>query len=616
MKYILPFISANTYEKNKTCTLCTDIDAKFTHLINCDNIEEHQSSIEELEKVLVDGYGIIQVVEKTDSRFNKTNEFALLKNIEPGVVGRFNEYINGIESSEKDDKPCTLYSRWCKRCGARKYDIYDTLRKERMDLLPITNFFIKLLNLDNEALETNMLIVWRDTRSDQFFKSSLVINDKVIVNSYLRNQYELEPYTYPIKTNLLNTVYVINYDKYGKELVRTPLKYIIAESFNKPIPDAITDFKAYEETRLIREDLHYKREKIINLVYEPTSEITILRAALNGVPDTENYGYNIENPMVVPVKSKNTWYIKPFPQSIQRARRKDKHYQLYYDYNYNSQFAVVHLTDLVDECMNIKVQPSDRQIKVNWYDPSINWSKTLILIRETDKIDINTFNECKDVDILKYNNYFSQDFLHNYPKVFEEYMMSIHEGTIIYINTERNKHSQDSYIICEENGYKVENGKFYQVAVVPVNKNDIATIPIRQFNVLPLYLRETQNVKEDIDYSGEFQYEQGWITKKNALMWFEAKHSLVEGGILKFRINSNYPIILRVWVNQLNIFNNECKINKIYRNDLFSFELPRMKYCKVIMQVESIYTNMKVRIDDIQLIYKPFFSYKEESSLI
>lgn len=686
MKYILPFINAYTYEVNPTCTLCTDIDARFNKLLHT-NIEEKQDELNELEKYLVDGYGVIQVIERFELQFNRVKELALLKNIEPGTVARYNEYINHIESTDKTDTPCTLYARWCAKCGTRKYDIYDTLRKERMDLLPITNFFISLPAFNNTGLVTNMHIVWRDSRTDQLYKSVLIINNKPVVSTYQRDEYEINPYVYRINTNALNTVYIISYDKYGYELVRTPLKYIIAESVDKIMPQPIEDFFAIEETRLVREGFHYKREKIIDMHYTnasinndlgdnisnddiainnavvnnaPKNDISendtskndtfvsdittdsvlnnaiptnseshnndltdndskdsihsggnahiskdfnniVLRAALRGIPELTEYGYDVNNPMIVDNDSLDVWYIKPFPRSEQHARKSGKKYQLYYDYNDYSQFAVVSLSKLVDDATIVRVQPDNKSIHVYWNNPRLNWGRTQILVKETGKID-------NRIDILKYNDYFSQDFLHNYPKIFEDYIMSIHDGIVVY---DSDNSSDNKYTICEENGYTIENGKFYQVAVVPFNKQNVATIPTKQHNVLPLYIRDTQIIN-NVKFPGQFIFKDNkWIATTNTLMWFEAEYPLIEGGILTFTVNSNnYPVILRVWANQRNIFEDMYKTYKIYTNNIFQFEIEPADYCKIIMQVESPYKQMYISISNIKLIYKPFKDYK------
>ena len=653
MKYILPFVNDSSYQFNHSCPICNDIDKRLKHIWELQNNlrspENFQDAINELERWLVDGYSILQTVERL--AYDSVKDFTLLKNIEPGVVGRFNNYVNNIDAEIIDDTPSTLYSRWCCRCGARKFDIYDTLRKERMDLLPITNFFVNLI-------DDKIYIVWRDSNTDQYHHSALYINDVLIIKSFTKNEYETTPYVYTIKSDILNSIYIVDYDCYDSELVRTPLKYVIKETENRELPDSIDIINACEETRLVRYNHQFIKEKIIDIYFTPVSDKTSIRMAKNGIPSNENYGMNcfedqtnidekvktrldmnlleinsINNlfddkipedsfiskgepsnlTVKVDIDDMNTWYIKPFPKSELRARKFGKAYQIYHDYNYDSNFAIVQLDTLVNDVSRMKVEPDSRKIKVWWNDPSINWSKTQILVKETGSI-FDRFNNKWTIDELnvseyRMNEYFSEDFLKNYPKVYEDYIMSVKQGTVVYETNKKHLHREDPYKICLENGYELINGHFYQIAIVPFNKNGVASIPIRQFNVMPQYIKPIQviSLNEPLNWMDNFIFcNDELVTRKNTVAWFEAKYKLVEGGKLDLEINSNYPVKFNIWINKENVFNEQVKTNEKYNWKKIHIDIKRLDYCKVVIQVESIYKDMIFKIRNLQLSYNRF----------
>lgn len=610
MKYILPFIDSNNYQSNSNCSMCDDIDMIYRQILNYDNYESDkcQEKINELEKWLVDGYKLLPVIEKRIDAIDVVKEFSLLKNVEQGTIARYNEFIKGIECTNKDDKACTLHSRWCCKCAARKFDIYDTLCKERMDLLPITNFFISLPNLSKTDKEAEMYIIWRDSSTENFAYAELVINNRVVVRSFVKNEYEHTPFKYSIKANVLNTIYVVNYDCFNVELVRTPLKYIIAETDNKDMPDEIDNVAAVEETRLVRSGFHYEREKVIKVNYTyDKNKVVEVRRALNGVPDNEHYGLEVlNNEVVVDEAERNTWYFKLFPRSEQRARKFNSGYRLYYDYNYDSAFALVHLSELVKDVNVVKVTPNSKQIEINWSDPVLNWSKTQVLIKPTGVI--NPFNN--NGKILRYNGSFSKDFLHHYPKIFEDYIMDVRDGIVVCESTKKDEYKNKPFIINELNGYEIVNGQTYQVAIVPFSEKGVATIPFKQHNVRPLYIRPAHIINKEclLDYMGFFNIDENdyLYTSRSTIGWFEARYPLVEGGVLSFELSSNYPVRLRIYVNKDNVFDNVQQSNEIYRNKKVKIMLNRMTYCKVIFQIDIRYPGTRLSISNIELRYKRY----------
>lgn len=139
---------------------------------------------------------------------------------------------------------------------------------------------------------------------------------------------------------------------------------------------------------------------------------------------------------------------------------------------------------------------------------------------------------------------------------------------------------------------------------------------------------------------GKFVWnENRFSTSENTTLWFEPLYPLLEGGELTFTIYNNNPCTIQVYVNQLNIFNialnrrhvyyssNDLsfkhdllfkknlqlsKVNDKYEDNSFkddsidnkiNIKIPAQYYSKIIINVQSEYTDTIIDIKDIELNY-------------
>ena len=572
MKYIIPFIDKNKWVHNHNCIYCEQIDKQINNILNIQtkDINVALDKINVLENYLVDGYGILQVFEHNGYiLLNKDEIDSLytLKNIDDSVLDKYTAYLSNAEYPDNvSDNITTFYSRWCKHCGARKLDIYDTNRTERFDLLPIKNFTITTKEENNEVYA---YINWRDSDTLTYAYTKLFINDEEVLSTNVKNKYEINAYTIKIKPNVMVEIYVGNYDKYNDLLVTSDKKYIVHESNAKSDLTPINDICAWQEVRLIKEDNSYKRKNCIITTYTPTTNNTIVRRAINGIPTNPYFGLECNYIQEVEDSDIRLWYIKPFPVSDRFAKITDGGIKLYYDYNLDSQYTTIQLNPLVDNCTNLSIKNDSKKAYISWEDPnSSNWLKTIIMIKPYDGTPI----------------------------------IHVNDGIIIYNSINYNDYKDKSFIINN-----LINGKDYQIGIFPVTKDNLVIIDSNQLIAKPRYIRNPYKWHEpyELTYNDHFYWDNDKLTTiQNTVAYLTCNFPFVEGGWLSFQVKSNTAVHLNIYLNEKNVFNQELKANEVYHWKDINIDIPIMEYCKIIFEVKSKYSNMKFSMKNINLYYK------------
>lgn len=184
-KYIINCKDPNKISTNESCELCKNIDKAYMIIENLQDEEEKQRMLNSLEGSLVDGYHLLKIYEtggKGPISIIKMNEIKNYYTITDGFLSRANEFFSGIEaiSNKSIDSPVILHSRWCKICGSRKKDIYDSDRIINEYDLKFANFIIDV----NESMH-KVYIYWEDPTSICISKIKLYkryMNDNVDYN--------------------------------------------------------------------------------------------------------------------------------------------------------------------------------------------------------------------------------------------------------------------------------------------------------------------------------------------------------------------------------------------------------------------------------------------------
>lgn len=705
-KFIIPFNDDSAWERDK-CELCRQSDSRILHILDLQKrqLEEQKNvAIQELENILVDGYRLAMTAirtmawsksvdrevdkrifnylyenylvhddrfkpiinsEHTTYRINYSNLFNgfhyLLGNV--GLDDTLQDLINEKEynfySLNKKtigtDEPVVLYSRWCARCGARKPDIYDSAINERMDLLPITNFFCLLKN-------NKIYITWTDTKSFSFAYSKLWVNGNATVHSY--NEHKDEPKEIiDVENDVLYSCFVENYDKEDNIIARSSLRYVLNETrtkqiekqfFYKKLPTIekteikndvlpLTDFTAWQETILVpyksgdepifnnniiprairdsspisheleietkpvtqinvdaeqvfqckpcsekkdeRKIIRWVRKSVIVSSFTPTSPQTLIRRSTEEVPGDIDRGFECSYPFQeIDERDLRTWYLHAFPVSRTYTKRILNGFQFYNDINYSTSPIEMILKPLTVDCTLMKCVNKSKYIDLTWNDPYINWSKTQVYMREYTGLPIWRKTDAE----------------------------LIYESTIV------NKHKTKPFRI--EN---LINGKSYQIGIFPVTRDGIVFINPIQLTGQPRYIRPKHVINYDFVYAstyepadkdiyminpqanaGDFSWDgEKWVTQKSTVFWFETAYPLVEGGILTFSMYCTYPCIITVYSNRANIFTTRTSTNTLHW-EKFSIDVPPVEYCKLIVEIQSKYSGLKLYIKDMEFTYK------------
>ena len=140
-RYILDIGDSN-WESNSNCPICKAVDNQYKYVqeiakkpnVNKDYVKQQ---LDVLEGMLVNGYGVVQVLE-ANSVPHKFKD-----NLIRGMQTYSDDLVNyaidkfGTEKRKYNEyarvQPTLYFSRFCKECGSRKPDIFDTEQLEKFD---------------------------------------------------------------------------------------------------------------------------------------------------------------------------------------------------------------------------------------------------------------------------------------------------------------------------------------------------------------------------------------------------------------------------------------------------------------------------------------------------
>ena len=141
-KYILD-IGAKSWQSNPKCPLCSAIDNQYKYILKMaklPNVNQLylKQQVDILEGMVVNGYHLPQIYEANITPHKFVDN--IIRNMPTYTDDIVNYVISeyGVEKREYDvfDRmnPTLYFSRWCRDCGARKPDIYDTLKLAKFDV--------------------------------------------------------------------------------------------------------------------------------------------------------------------------------------------------------------------------------------------------------------------------------------------------------------------------------------------------------------------------------------------------------------------------------------------------------------------------------------------------
>ena len=587
-KYIVPFVDETKWETHTSCRYCNSIDKRYKSIIELQkdkkNFNKCQELIDNVNQFTVDGYGLLQTYESDGmilTDYDNIKKVGKYKNYTADVIQKAQNYIDGktltldVSDIKDVDDETIFFGRWCSVCGARKPDIYDTLRLERLDLLPITSF-----RVDNK--ETTAEIVWKDSESKVYAYSKLFRNGECISICATKDKYyNNEKYVDTIESGILYQYYVVNYDSYNAPIATSEILMTLTESADTQPPAVCTDVSALQTTKLYKKnDDTYETKNILYFYYtDPTDADfagTDIRIGLETyLPDTEKAGKRGDKEMLLTeygLEFNKLYWIKPFPHDKGKWKHLNDGYEMFYNYNRNSDFAVITLTEPCGEISAISVENGNKEVKVSWTDPVDNWSESYVGMRESTGTPITDIKDCK----------------------------------IIYKTNDSNVNK--SYVIDG-----LENGRKYQIAIFTVSKKGVVTICSQQVVAEPIYKQDSECFGENcsLTYMDYFQYnkriktDRGILTdcfwvKRHSVAWLDCKHVLQEGAVIDMDVMLDGHTVFTLYSNQDKIFRIEGPLSWKH----ISVEILPVDFCRVVFDASSEYQVMGVYLKNIVLTYK------------
>jgi hypothetical protein len=623
-KYIIPFVDKNkwqTINKNPlaevddigyNCPLCEVADDGYKKVLLQTNSFVQQKQINELENVLVDGYNLLTIYEKNGFAIYKKDDIEKIKlytDVNDLFMQKVQHYFTPsypIPVNSNIDMPVLNHSRWCKYCGSRKPDIYNSTLVGDNKLTSILNFKIELN--DNKAL-----LNWTDITANNWYKSKVIKkinneplhdNDGDIISEYTNiNKFEINSFV--DEDIIAGNVYyyqVYSYDILDNVLCATQIVPILIEDKSYNSPGVITGFHIEQKRHIefLEDNTPFIQDYIISTWnnnqdydgvilkydYEYNLPITQWDGKDANIKMLVNVGYNNSDLLLG-----NMYCVKPFPyKNIHYVNTTDGiKYINSKDYNSNSKPSYIKIQQHIDLPTNINLLGEDNRILLNWEDPDdLSWIATKIYYKKNSMITSEDDPEAILVDTITIKNSFL-----NIP---------FHINNII-------------------------NGIDYYVGIFPVNNNGLCNVNIDNQKMINVsYSRDDMIINLDNLSTGDFllnywyvdEYENVKVLRSSIIPPDDINYISIFQNLLKYGAVLTFNYIIHSYESEstepLNVIINGDKIayygikktlsGKYTWSDI-SIDLPATDYLNIKFQFMPKSKNEEdyVMVKDIRIIF-------------
>lgn len=582
-KYVVPFINNDNWETNAHCELCAATDEIFHGIIDKTYTDaDIQSRTDFLDKYyLVDGYNLLPVYEGNGYAIYRSDQIEKLKQYKNSNTDFMTKVHNVIYPEALEpvankliaDYPTVLYSRWCKRCGSRKPDIYDPLRAESFNLLKIVNF-------KAEAINGEIHVTWRDSEAEAWGKTKLFRDGVEVLTTTNKDQYESTPFIEKLPDGVIYKYKVINYDFVDEQIQATNEMEVYVPVVEDNPPGPATNTKSKQIRKLYQEGQKWITKDVIVTTWDnPTDEDfsgNVLRIGEQFfVPANEADGWEASPEMIFEdydINVGHTYYIKPFPYDRSKVKpaQGDVGYVTYRNYNLNSDYASIVVKQQLPDISNIAVIPGDGKINIGWKDPDdTNWDKTLVVYKITDGKPV----------------------------------LSPTDGRLIATITEHNSTLTNPISID-----KLTNGTNYTIGIFPVSKDGLINVSAaNQGYGIPGYYKDSIRFND----TNLMPYMGLWIpngsvftTTTETLCFFEILENMKYGGRLSFE----YKTSGIKGGGEFNVYREagDTKIfSTVYDTDWtkVNLDIEPIDYIKFMFQSKKGSSNIEVSLRNIRFDY-------------
>lgn len=194
-KYILDI--GRYHEHTLNCSCCSAIDRQYNIVLALQSDLPRQNAqflfeLKNLEKMLVNGYGLLDVYEANNMVNHPTKSYVYTKLME--MPSHTDDVVNRAISTFTEQSvpynqfisynPTLIFSRFCKECGARKPDIFDT-----ECLKDFRNLYFNA-----EYTDGKVILSWNDIDYDfphsyKLYKKADTDDDYTLIDEPIETQY-------------------------------------------------------------------------------------------------------------------------------------------------------------------------------------------------------------------------------------------------------------------------------------------------------------------------------------------------------------------------------------------------------------------------------------------
>lgn len=415
-KYILDI--GKHWEHNNKCPLCTAIDNQYEYISKLAkeptvNKEAIQHEMHILEHMMINGYGLIDVYESNSIQhklvFDKIQRMPSytedVVNSALNVFGKdkgtlkFNEYVA--------KEPTLIFSRFCRDCGARKPDIFDTeclkdfknaiFTCELIDLkIPVDSTHKQYIDLKWNSIDYDFpytMKIWKKVDNSKIDETTDLEGYKLLLDTdkyFETKDTELEDgraYYYKLQ-------YVNEFGMVFKELKTN----VLVPCYCDHIPKNISNLRFIKHRKLVKQDdLTYQTYDTFRAEYDVDKTDTdfgevIFKINEEHVPSTD-YWYTDEefknHESYHFVNDKKRFFLKPYIKS--RLFKKDwvNDHDIYPDlYFWNTSMPVqfFQYEPFGEDIYNVKFEDGKRSMKITYNLKIRNKIKYVrIMFKQSDK---------------------------------------------------------------------------------------------------------------------------------------------------------------------------------------------------------------------------------------
>lgn len=404
-KYVLN--SGKYYEHNHNCSLCSVIDDEYSKINDSFN---QQDKIKKLEELLVNGYNLVNVYESNNkkisnlSSYKTYNDDILKKALSKFSPSQSQQVYNTYYALDAT----LLFGRFCRECGARKHDIFDT------HLLLNNNEFNFLYTLSNDC--SSITLTW--TKITYSFGYYVYIYKKSDISDfeelYKTNENSLSFTDTKLDDGRVYSYKIKYFDETGNVMFEKTLDVLVPTNKDHT-PNKINNLVFMKHRELLHNEgtEEYRTHDYITAKYDVNSNDTnfgdvIFKMNEEHVPAID-YWYNdiqfMNHDEYTFTDRMKRYFLKPYIRS--RVFRKDgtDDHDLFPDlYYWNSSMPATFMSFSLfeDDMYNLTFQDGFRSMKINYSLKVKNTVKYVrIVFKQDNKIILNNqeFSTYKIVDV-------------------------------------------------------------------------------------------------------------------------------------------------------------------------------------------------------------------------